>query len=79
MRQEATALKPQLLEAYDGCCAWCGDKLPDGLTFWHAHHLRPVSRGGTSEAANLHPVHIKCHPKAEAVSRKCYPSEERAA
>ena len=74
VRQEAVALKPQLVEAYDGRCHWCGERLPDDSTKWDAHHLWPVARGGDSQLSNLAPVHRLCHAKAEAVSRLQYPA-----
>lgn len=52
---------------YDGCCAYCGDMLPDR---WHAHHIDSIVRNwwnGTCEhpdrqtLANFNPSFPSCN------------------
>ena len=41
-------------------CAICGELIADGETA-HVDHIRPVSKGGTDEVANLQVTHPACN------------------
>ena len=43
---------------HDGCCALCGEPLPDEF---HIDHIQQYARGGKTALWNLQPVCIPCH------------------
>lgn len=49
----------KLFEQHKGLCALCGKEIRSGDS-WIVEHLRPLSLGGTNDAANLAPVHMGC-------------------
>ena len=53
----------QAWERDGGRCTVCG--APVSLDDCETHHVRPLSRGGGDEAANLRTVHHDCHPRGK--------------
>jgi superfamily II DNA or RNA helicase len=55
-----TSKKRRLLlyRKYDGRCSSCGNDLPDD---WHADHIIPHSKGGSTELSNMQPLCPSCN------------------
>lgn len=59
------------LEA-EGICHLCGLRIDAPKQRWEVEHVKPLSMGGTDDAANLRPAHVECHAEktaAEAAPR----------
>jgi hypothetical protein len=61
-KKEAAAFSRETKEARfleeKGKCQWCHKKI---VGAWHAHHIIPVAKGGTSAPSNLMVLHAECH------------------
>lgn len=52
------ATKDARFKEEKGRCQWCKKKI---VGAWHAHHVVPVSKGGTSDPSNCMVLHPDCH------------------
>lgn len=50
--------RSQILEKYNGRCAYCGTKL---VKDWHVDHIKPQWAGGSNEFENLNPSCKECN------------------
>lgn len=61
-------LRAELYYAYKGKCAICSASLPDD---WHADHIKPYSKGGTTNIHGMQPLCPRCNlRKGKTMLRK---------
>jgi hypothetical protein len=56
-RATKASFRREIINAWDGCCAYCGCQ-PEKVTL---DHVVPKARGGTTERANLVPACAGCN------------------
>jgi len=56
-RVTKNSFRREIINAWDGCCAYCGCQ-PEKVTL---DHVVPKARGGTTERANLVPACAGCN------------------
>lgn len=57
--------RAEIFREAGGICHICGGKIGPGEA-WDIEHVTALSMGGTNEADNLRPAHVKCHREKTA-------------